>query len=614
MMTSKNRTSKIAAIAGLTMTCGMVLTQLSPLATSNVLAAEKAVLDSKNILESNPTTKSSDEDGGFTFPSDDHDDGSDNHQVTTPPIDNGNGGRPGAQVHIDPAPSNDGKTIEELSNQLVFTVYNFKDLETLSKMKNRKTIKKIEITRDFQLPTDASGLFKNFISLTEIDGLNHLNTYNVRNLDQMFMGCASLENVDLSNFNTSLVTSMNDMFKDSGITTVNVSNLDVHNVQTMEGMFANTNLTRLDLSAWKPSSYTDMRNIIKDSSRLESVKVNTNIDVNHFGFARNMNWLYYDKLNDVQVKDTSIIESSSPNKLYEGTTEFFKLVPSKDEPANNIKDKIQLSTNISTPAWTITIQGLVNTIVDAGVQDIPGYISNKSSVKAIVLKNGIYIIDPKNAGHVEFTSENTDMSTSKPDPQKPNPHVPTPGKPTPPTSTKPTSPANPKPAPSTNTKPSKPGTTNPIETKPNLTTDEPDDLQIIFNVLTRNISTHGGKGSMKLYNVVDGKELKMSNRSISAGTDWYSDKELTFKGEKYFRVSTNEWVSAKDVYEYTNKKQIVKTKADSRKAVVNSQGKMSTRGLSKNTPWASDRVVFINGKTYFRVSTNEFVSTDDVTI
>ena len=119
---------------------------------------------------------------------------------------------------------------------------------------------------------------------------------------------------------------------------------------------------------------------------------------------------------------------------------------------------------------------------------------------------------------------------------------------------------------------------------------------------------------MKLYNVVDGKELKMSNRSISAGTDWYSDKELTFKGEKYFRVSTNEWVSAKDVYEYTNKKQIVKTKADSRKAVVNSQGKMSTRGLSKNTPWASDRVVFINGKTYFRVSTNEFVSTDDVTI
>ena len=54
-------------------------------------------------------------------------------------------------------------------------------------------------------------MFYGCSSLNNID-LSNFNTNNVTNMKGLFYGCSSLNNIDLSNFNTNKVTNMNDMF------------------------------------------------------------------------------------------------------------------------------------------------------------------------------------------------------------------------------------------------------------------------------------------------------------------------------------------------------------------------------------------------------------------
>ncbi|MCH4009222.1 SLAP domain-containing protein [Companilactobacillus sp.] len=110
------------------------------------------------------------------------------------------------------------------------------------------------------------------------------------------------------------------------------------------------------------------------------------------------------------------------------------------------------------------------------------------------------------------------------------------------------------------------------------------------------------------------KNSKQSNRRLSGNTDWISDQEMQKDGKIYYRVSTNEWVNSEDTYTYIDKNITVTTKSDSTKQLINSTGNLSNRGLISNSSWKVDRSFEFHGKTYYRVSTNEFVSSDDVTI
>lgn len=54
----------------------------------------------------------------------------------------------------------------------------------------------------------------------------------------MFYGCSALENIDVSNFNTSNVTNMSYMFYDCRkVKTLDVANWDTGNVKDMSWMF-----------------------------------------------------------------------------------------------------------------------------------------------------------------------------------------------------------------------------------------------------------------------------------------------------------------------------------------------------------------------------------------
>ena len=56
-------------------------------------------------------------------------------------------------------------------------------------------------------------MFAECSSLNNIN-LSNFNTNNVINMEWMFFGCSSLTNIDLSNFNTNNVTDMEGMFSD----------------------------------------------------------------------------------------------------------------------------------------------------------------------------------------------------------------------------------------------------------------------------------------------------------------------------------------------------------------------------------------------------------------
>ena len=54
----------------------------------------------------------------------------------------------------------------------------------------------------------------------------------------MFSYCSSLTSLNLSNFNTNIVTNMEHMFSHcSSLTSLNISNFNTHNVTNMKEMF-----------------------------------------------------------------------------------------------------------------------------------------------------------------------------------------------------------------------------------------------------------------------------------------------------------------------------------------------------------------------------------------
>ena len=100
-------------------------------------------------------------------------------------------------------------------------------------------------------PTSCFEWFKNMKNLTEIVGIKeNLNTSEVTNMQSMFYDCVSLKTIDVSNFNTEKVTTMNCMFRinksDGGCTSLDIRNFKTAGVTDMEGMFAeNHNLTTI---------------------------------------------------------------------------------------------------------------------------------------------------------------------------------------------------------------------------------------------------------------------------------------------------------------------------------------------------------------------------------
>ena len=92
--------------------------------------------------------------------------------------------------------------------------------------------------RNFR-PTTTAMWFLNCIVLTKIEGLEHLNTSEVKDMSYTFYGCSGLTSLDLSHFNTQNVTDMGGMFEGcSGLTSLDLSHFNTQNVTDMFEMFS----------------------------------------------------------------------------------------------------------------------------------------------------------------------------------------------------------------------------------------------------------------------------------------------------------------------------------------------------------------------------------------
>lgn len=108
-------------------------------------------------------------------------------------------------------------------------------------------------------PKSTAHWFCQGSNITEIEGLQYLNTSEVTNMEWMFNNCSSLTSLDLSKFDTSKVTDMNTMFCGcSSLKTINVGDgWTTENVTNSSSMFSNcTSLVGGEGTKYN-SSYTD---------------------------------------------------------------------------------------------------------------------------------------------------------------------------------------------------------------------------------------------------------------------------------------------------------------------------------------------------------------------
>ena len=117
-------------------------------------------------------------------------------------------------------------------------------------------------------------MFRGCSSLTSLD-LSSFNTSNVEYIKGMFYGCSSLTSLDLSSFDTSNVGDMSSLFEGcSSLTSLDLSSFNTSNVKGLDYMFSGcSSLTSLDLSSFNTSKAEYMDNMFRGCSSLTSLNL-----------------------------------------------------------------------------------------------------------------------------------------------------------------------------------------------------------------------------------------------------------------------------------------------------------------------------------------------------
>jgi surface protein len=123
-------------------------------------------------------------------------------------------------------------------------------------------------------PADSSYMFSGCSSLNEIDFTN-AETSLVTDMSYMFYSLSSLTSIDLSSFDTSKVTNMSGMFYYmTSIQSLDLSNFDTRNVTSMNNMFYYMmGLKELDISNFETPKLTTMNYMFAYSFYLSSIRM-----------------------------------------------------------------------------------------------------------------------------------------------------------------------------------------------------------------------------------------------------------------------------------------------------------------------------------------------------
>ncbi len=158
-----------------------------------------------------------------------------------------------------------------------------------------------------QLNPDSSYLFFQFYNITQINGVEKLDTSKVTNMESMFTSCRTLKSLDVTNFDTHNVTNISGLFnKCSSLMEIDVSGFNTSNVIEMSGVFVDCkNLTHIDISNFDTSKVTIINSMFRGCSNI------TNLDLSNFDTSNveNMGLIFMDCTNLTEVNLSNFITS-----------------------------------------------------------------------------------------------------------------------------------------------------------------------------------------------------------------------------------------------------------------------------------------------------------------
>ena len=182
-------------------------------------------------------------------------------------------------------------------------------------------------------PTSCYEWFDMCTSLTEIEGIENLNTEEVTNMGSMFSGCYVLTSLDVSNFDTQNVEDMSDMFVSCmDLKSLNVSNFDTQKVKDMNDMFYNCNsLTSLDVSNFNTQNVENMSGMFSNCKSLITLDL-SNFDTQN---VENMSWMFWDSsaLKTIYVSDKFVTgKVTADYNMFSGCTNLKGFIEQNKNP------------------------------------------------------------------------------------------------------------------------------------------------------------------------------------------------------------------------------------------------------------------------------------------
>lgn len=180
-----------------------------------------------------------------------------------------------------------------------------------------ESIKKVVFDESFKdyRPDNCRHWFDRCENLTEIVGIQYLNTSEVVDMFAMFGNCYSLKSLDLSNFDTRNVLDMTAMFHDChDLRSLDLSSFNTSKVLGMTAMFANCrNLEYINLSSFNTSRVVSMAEMFRNCQSLKALDLRhfntSNVrDMNQmFSFCESLQSLDVSTFNTSEVRDMSLM-------------------------------------------------------------------------------------------------------------------------------------------------------------------------------------------------------------------------------------------------------------------------------------------------------------------
>ncbi|MFC6322603.1 SLAP domain-containing protein [Companilactobacillus baiquanensis] len=437
---------------------------------------------------------------------------------------------------------------------------------------------------DFQKGAIAgTSLAKYFGDLQSLININtaDLDVSNTTDFSSMFLYDKSLKSLDISNWTNNKGATFNSFAQYCGFENVNLSGVSLTNISALRMFAGDGNLTNIDFDgasisvANAGSMFSEDENLKSVDLTVFTIPFGTDVD----GMLGDLSGLRFIKVNKDTIIDSTLLDvdemspSEDPNWTSwtgwtnEGGFNLFvtdkELFAAYDGTGTNPEATTTTLRLTSDPAVSYTVN-----YYDDSTKKLLGKLEGTG------IEGGVLPLNPDYEGYETTVTDGSTSVTLSPED----------------------------------------GTSN-----------------IIRDFYLKPIPTNNGGGSnssgsststtlkdqdinttTNVVNLYDANGKLVTNRGLSINSSWKSDVEYYSNGVLYYRVSSDEYVKASDVYVYTDNLANIKVNADQKGDLVDYLGAELDRKLGSGSEWKTDKIALINGKKYYRVSTDEFILADEV--